>query len=309
MASNKIDLVYVLGSGSAWQNNEIRYSLRSVQQNLKGVRNIYVIGENPGIFSDKIRHIYFPDELRQNADGNMARKIIRACQEPDLSNNFLFMNDDFIINKPMVASKIPWINKGNMAERNASYWTNTLYRRRLFRTFEVLRQRGLPTMQYDYHAPMLMNKQSFPEVMSKFDFEAGIGYTFRSIYGNVMKLPSIPLEGQKVTVYKSFDLDGLRKHVKDAWFVGYNDSGLNASLKMWMKLLFPELSIYEKPTVESSRGEAVAKWFSEGCKYHDGIAIFAQYCPKNRTFIKYLQSRHTEISEKRLKIAMTAWLR
>lgn len=304
-----IDLVYVLGSGSAWQNNEIRYSLRSVHENLQGVRNIFVIGENPGVFSENVRHIYFPDELRHNADGNMARKIIRACQEDDLSDDFLFMNDDFIINKPITASEIPWINKGDMAKRPVSHWNNTLYRRRLFRTFDILRKRGLPTIQYDYHAPMLMNKHSFIEVMSNFNYEDDIGYTFRSLYGNFMRLPSVSLDGQKVTVYKSFTLEGLREHVKDALFVGYNDSGLNSSLKMWLKLTFPDPSIYEIPTHETQRSEAVAKWFADGCRYHEGVALFTQFCPKNRTFIKYLNSRHTEISEKRLKIALTAWLR
>lgn len=308
MAHDKVDLVYVLGSGSVWSNNEIRYSLRSVQKNLKGVRNIYVIGVNPGIFTDNIRHIYFPDELRQNADGNMARKIIRACQEEDLSDDFLFMNDDFIIHKPMTAPEIPWLDKGDMSKRPSAYWNNTLYRKRLCRTFEVLRDRGLPTLQYDYHAPMLMNKHEFPKLMSQFDYESGIGYTFRSLYGNCMRLPSVHLEGQKVTVYKSYDMPSLEQHVRDAWFVGFNDAGLNGTLKIWLKLMFPHPSEYEQPTFDSTRSEAVAEWYKRGCNYNEGVALFEQFCPKNRTFIKYLQTRHNAISEKRLKISLQTWL-
>lgn len=309
MEGDSIDLVYVLGSGSAWENNEMRYSLRSVEKNLAGVRNVYVVGENPGIFSDKVFHIYYPDLLKQNADGNMARKILRACQENALSDNWLFMNDDFIINKPMVASEIPWLDKGDMAKHPPSHWNNNLYRRRLRRTYDVLKNRGYKTMQYDYHAPMLMNKHAFQDVMALFDFEDHIGYTFRSLYGNVMELPSIHLDGQKVTIYRHYDTDTLREYVHDAWFVGYNDSGLNASLKLWLKHTFPEKSKYERPTIEVTKSEAVAKWFASGCDYLDGIAIFARFTERNKPFVKYLQSRHNEVSEKRLKIALQSWLR
>jgi hypothetical protein len=42
-----MDLVYVLGSGSRWGDNELRYSLRSVEKHLKGYNNVYLVGDKP----------------------------------------------------------------------------------------------------------------------------------------------------------------------------------------------------------------------------------------------------------------------
>ena len=197
-----IDLVYVLGTGSVWKNNELRFSLRSVAKNMAGVGNIWIIGENPGFLSPEIRHIYYPDELgKDNADGNMARKILRACKEPDLSEDFVFMNDDFIINKPLIAAEIPCLHKGDMKNRPPEFWTKEKYRKRLRRTFDVLTANKYPTIQYDYHAPMIMSKTLFPACMENFDYAHDIGYTFRSLYGNYCRIPASPLGMYKKTVY------------------------------------------------------------------------------------------------------------
>lgn len=303
------DVVYILGRGSIWSNNELRFSLRSVEKNLGGVGKVYVIGENPGWFTQNIIHIYYPDEVGpKNADGNMARKILRACREPDLSDNFLFMNDDFIIYKPVVASEIPWYDKGDMKDRPEKFWRTQFYRYRLRRTFDVLRSRGLPTMQYDYHAPMLMNKHEFPKVMAQFDYAADIGYTFRSLYGNMMNLPSIHLNGQKKTIYMKYDEKGLRKYVENCTFIGYNDLALNSAFKRFLEVTFPEPSKYEIEVIGDERTNVVKEWFENGCDYNKGVAIFEKFTVRNIRLIKYFQSRNDNLSKKRLKMTLQAWL-
>ncbi len=42
----KIDLVYILGKGSKWSDNEIRFSLRSIEKYFD-YRKIFIIGEKP----------------------------------------------------------------------------------------------------------------------------------------------------------------------------------------------------------------------------------------------------------------------
>ena len=300
------DLVYVLGTGSGWRNNEIRYSLRSVQKNMKGVGNIWVIGEDTGFFTDKVRHIYHPDELtkHRNADGNMALKILRACAEPELSENFLFMNDDFIINKPIVAGEIPWLHKNDMATRDHKFWTSQFYRFRLRRTFDVLKERGLPTMQYDYHAPMLMNKNHFPRVMEQFDYKEDIGYTFRSLYGNSMALPCEPIGQWKVTIYKEFNFYGIQKHVKNATFVGYNDKGLYKSLMYWLQSTFPDRSRYEN-NAPFNDITAIQAWLEDPHDFAKGIELFTRYS-KHGNLAAQVNLRETPALRERLKQKLAA---
>jgi GT2 family glycosyltransferase len=304
-----IDLVYVLGSGSKWGNMEMRYSLRSVEKNLSGYRNIYVVGDNPGFLTDQVIFIPYRDEIGpKNADGNMTRKILRACIEEGLSDWFLFMNDDFIINRPVKAAEVPWYHKGDMATFSPQYWSTELYRKRLRRTMEVLKGNGLSTLMYDYHAPMLMNKHDFPKVMAEFDYTADIGYTFRSLYGNCLKLPAARLNTQKKTIYTSYSPQELQKITAEPLFVGFNDRGLSSPFKMWLQKYFPSACTYEHPENKQLRGDEVKAWFNSGCDYKTGIEIFARHTIRNHKLVRYFRTRHDDLSEKRLKMTMKAWL-
>lgn len=303
-----VDLVYVLGTGSQWGNNEIKYSIRSVEKNLSGYRNIYIIGEKVPFFNDKVIQIQYPDEVGgKNADGNMARKILRACKEEALSDWFLFMNDDFIINKPISASEIKWFHKGDMSTFPASYWGTQFYRKRLRRTMDVLRGNNLPAIMYDYHAPMLMNKNDFPKVMAQFDYAVDIGYTFRSLYGNCLKLPATRLSSEKKTIYTSYSPQDLQKITVDPIFIGFNDRGLSGSFKLWLQKKFPVTSSYERPDNSRQKAEEVRAWFNSGCNYREGVEIFASYTVRNQKLVRYFRSRHDELAEKRLKMTLKAW--
>lgn len=272
-----IDLVYVLGTGSKWKDNEIRFSLRSVEKYLKGYRNIYVVGECPS-FLQNVIHIPATDEFDPavNADGNMILKLLKACALPDLSDDFVFMNDDFVFLKPVVASEIKWMHKGDMKDRPDSFWKEQFYRHRLRRTYEVLRDLGETTLQYDYHAPMLMNKHSFREVMERFDFSEGIGLTFRSLYGNVMKLPAEHLTDQKRTVYRNYKLTELREYLEPATFLGYNDYGLTKSLIYYLAESFPECSKFENSEIKD-RVIEISTWLKGDRNYEQGVDLFSRY--------------------------------
>ena len=41
-----ISVVYPLGTGSKWQNNELRYSLRSLSK-ISGIGDVFIVGEKP----------------------------------------------------------------------------------------------------------------------------------------------------------------------------------------------------------------------------------------------------------------------
>ena len=301
---SSIDLVYVLGSGSAWHNNELRFSLRSVERNLSGVRHIYVVGEDPGFLTDQVKYIHHPDPLHQNADGNMALKILRACQEEELSEDFLFMNDDFIIARPIEAYRIPWLHKGNFKDRTEKFWKAQFYRYRLHRTYLALKERNLPTLQYDYHAPMLMNRLEFPRVMAQFDFEEGIGYTFRSLYGNVLALPAIPVDGHKVTIYNPYTVDQINRRVGLASFVGYNDEGLNDALKIWLWQQFPRQSRYEKDACNDIVIR-IAAWMESERDYQEGVEIFCDMV-KSRNLQLLFRSRETPSLHAKLTYKLTS---
>ena len=292
MKKNLVDLVYVLGKGSRWQDNEIRFSLRSVTKNLKNAGKIFIVGQIPDFVKNCI-HVPCADIFDPviNADGNMTHKLLTVCNRKDLSENFLFMNDDFIINQPVAANEIKWLHKGDMANQPPSYWTSQFYRHRLKRTFDELKARGMTTLQYDYHAPMLMNKHSFISVMKEFDYTTDIGYTFRSLYGNNMKLPTIPVQGQKKTFFKFHTITQINDLSNNINFIGYNDQGLNDSLKWWLIDRFPNKCKYEAAR-PNDRIFDIYFWIKKGKPYKEGVAIFSKYF-KHQNLILLFNERDT----------------
>jgi hypothetical protein len=244
----KTDVVYVLGSGSNWQNNEIRFSLRSIVENLKGLGNVYVIGEKPDWMQNVI-HIMWPDEFGPgNADGNIIRKVLRACKEESLSEQFLFINDDHLILKPIEASEVPYIHKGDMNTFPEIYFKRDYWRTRLKRTRDVLNFKELPCLHYDCHVPILFDKNVFPEVMSQFDYGIKPGYTMKSLYANSVSndIDPVLLDGQKMTVFKHFNKEELNKRLEHCTFMSFNDAGLNLELKLWLIERFGSQSSFEK---------------------------------------------------------------
>ena len=293
MKKNLIDLVYVLGKGSRWQNNELRFSLRSVIKNLNNVGNIFIVGEIPDFVKNCI-HVPCADIFDPiiNADGNMTHKLLTVCQRADLSENFLFMNDDFIINQPIAANKIQWLHKGDMATQPPSYWITQFYRHRLKRTFDELKAHDMTTIQYDYHAPMLMNKFSFISVMQQFDYASDIGYTFRSLYGNSLQLPAIPVINQKTVIFKYYTLAEINSKTFNINFVGFNDMGLNDSLKWWLIERFPNKCKYETVRPDD-RIFDIYFWIKKGNPYQEGTAIFKKYF-RHKHLAEMFEDRETE---------------
>lgn len=297
--NDPIDVVYILGSGSRWYNNELRFSLRSLQKNLIGYRNIYVIGENPGFLSG-IRYVKHPDELGpSNADGNIARKVLKACSISELSDNFLFINDDHIIIKPVNVRDIPPYHKGDMNAYPDKHFNSGQWRRRLYRTREVLRKTGLTTYNFDCHVPMLINKHLFPKALSMFDYEFGIGYTMKSMYGNVVfKDLGAELYYQKKTVFNHYSLSQIEHRLASSTFMSFNDDGINASLKKFLHFNFPIPSQYETGNISDPYIE-VLDWIHKGKNYADGVALFSKFM-KNRNMIRIFN--HGETPDLRVKL-------
>jgi hypothetical protein len=304
MASQKsknIDVVYVLGKGSNWRNNEIRFSLRALEKNLKGVRKVWIIGEDPG-FVKNVTVIPYPDEMGiNNADGNIIRKVLRACLEPDITENFLFINDDHLVMKPVVAAEIPPYRKMDLTTCPDSYFQDNSWRGRLWRTKNILLKKGYTTFHYDAHVPIVFNKNIFPEVISRFDYHMDIGYTMKSLYGNVVHQGGVPLRGEKVVIFRPYIMGDIIRMTKNRGFVAFNDDGLKIQLKEWLYVNFPDPSKYEKKGEEDPFFKLM-RWaiskdrdFKEGCRLYDlygNSKKVKKFLSKKESEARYMKLEH-----------------
>lgn len=293
---NKTDVVYVLGAGSPWKNNELRFSIRSLVKNLKGFRRIYIVGEKPSWIKNVV-HIPFPDVFTngQNNDGNIIKKVLRACEIKGLSQNFLFINDDHFIIKPIEVLNIPPYQKGDMTTFTPEYFELNFWRLRLWRTKNILVKKGYSAYHYDCHTPIIFNKKKFVEVISQFDYEKNQGYTMKSLYGNVVYNHGVPLDGNKKVIFRNFIYNDILERLKSCTFCSVNDSGLNLDFKIYLYRHFPDQSEFEKDEMNSCITE-VLEWLDSDRNYEKGVEIYMKY-GKSVNIKRFLLTR-TERSAK-----------
>lgn len=101
-----MDVVYILGTGSLCNNEEIRYSLRALEQNMLDMGKLFIIGEDPGFLKD-FTHIPARDIYKQKWQNGYS-KIRMAASLAEVSDEFLLMNDDFFMLEPFNGAEFPF---------------------------------------------------------------------------------------------------------------------------------------------------------------------------------------------------------
>lgn len=246
--TNKIDVVYVLGTGSNWQNNELRLSIRSVAENLKDMGSVFVVGEDPG-FLKYVTHVYYPDDFENNnADANIINKLLHICELGKLSENFLVMADDSFILSPVKAANIPHYTKGDLKNFNQrpGYFNVNIWRQRLGRTKDILIMNKLSTWHFDCHLPFIVNKKKFVEIFKRFDYASFIGYTWKSIYGNAAMVHPELLKSMDYSIFLKYTDQELQRRLSHFPFMSVNDGGLTENVKAWLQNRFPNPCKFEK---------------------------------------------------------------
>ena len=179
---NMIDVVYPLGDGSRWGNNELRFSLRSLQRHLRDLGRVFVVGRRPAWLVEAV-HIPMEDVHRHNKDANLIDKVLAACWA-GVSERFLRLSDDQCLLRPVAARDLKAYHLGPLDEKRGGFWGFGKWKRRLRRTYGLLLHEGLPTLHYDSHIPMLYQRERFVQVMSRWPYREGLGYCINTLYFN-----------------------------------------------------------------------------------------------------------------------------
>lgn len=224
-----MDVVYILGTGSKWQNNEIRYSLRSLQ-NIKHDR-VFVIGERPE-WLEGIIHVPAGDIFGSQKQKNALHKLSVALKT-DVSDDFILMNDDFFILKPTV---VRYAYKGTLQE-SLTGRAGGLYREALKNTIA----RFPAGFDYSLHIPFIYNKHKLAETIATCDDKPVL---LRALYGNMHQVGGCQMDDVKLNTLRDFNL-GLALGLGD--YVSSSDELVtrDLSFRHWLQERFPNPSKYE----------------------------------------------------------------
>jgi hypothetical protein len=226
-------IVIPLGSGSRHGNRELLYALRSFEKHLKGISNVVIVGECPE-FLQNIIHIPFKDLSHKQA--NIRSKILAACDDDRVSEDFCFLNDDVFLLQDLDINSIPYWYSGDLSTYKEE-GTKAL--------IEELGWRELPTKRFDLHQPITYNKQKFIEAVSGFHDRCLI----KSTYCNYWKIEGEPIVDIKVRHPHSYQWICENLPGRIYFSVGENKEvsadGLNPSMWKFLDKQFPNKSKYE----------------------------------------------------------------
>jgi hypothetical protein len=168
-----LDIVYLFRH-SNHQDQEIRFSLRSIARNLPFIRKVWIFGDRPAFLTDDksvvehIPHAYMAALLGYKTPvRNDFLMVFLASLIPGVAFDFVRFSDDYIVLQPLsrqqlcIARALEDLNQTTM--RGTGRWKAMLWR-----TFEILREHGYAGYNFESHVPQPLDRKVVFEAFMAF---------------------------------------------------------------------------------------------------------------------------------------------
>jgi hypothetical protein len=174
-------------------------------------------------------------EYRENKpEGCKARKIMENVKVLcEMSDEFIFVNDDYFFLRPL---EIKYYHKGEIREHMEVVKTGDYYRH-LLATDCALKKRGLNTLHFDVHYPIVYNSKELLKVIEMYDWDIPDAYVLKSLYCNTLGIEGEYREDCKVYKQEWKTWEGE--------MFSSSDSNFDKELQNFLLNLYPEQSFFE----------------------------------------------------------------
>ena len=225
------DLIYILKADI--DTEELKYSLRSVEQNFP-INRVWFVGGQPEGLEPDIR-------LKHDQVGNSKWEMIRssmwkAVSDERLSEDFFLFNDDFFVMEPVDTDSFRNFVDGTLERRIDELHSESgmnPYTRTLFKLEQELKTMHEPTMNFDVHLPMLLNKEQVRSTLYKCSSPQ-----MRSAIGNINRLPFVIHPDVKV-----YDLESVP--VNETYLSTNDDTFKKGNVGKYIRETFTTKSRFE----------------------------------------------------------------
>lgn len=245
-----MDVLYVLGTGSTHNNQELRYSLRSLARYAQNIGRVYVVGECPRwINKNVVTHIPCDDPYDRKCK-NIWHKVFYATEYSNISNEFLLSSDDIFHIKPIDLDNYPYFHKNGGKVGVDSSLRNTRIWEIMEETKFLLRKYRYPMEDYGgghclHHVDSEILRH-MPKMMV--DVLSGLyGGAFDVIMGNAI----VKLKHPATTPRRDVKLCSVEneedffKQLGDTESFSINDKAWDDFVGKWLRKEFKEKCIYE----------------------------------------------------------------
>lgn len=262
-----IDVLIPLDNGSRYENMELKYCLRSIEKYLTGVRNVWVVGEQPLFINwANVIHVPYKDntnnwrrahniygkimaginftEAKYVKFNNGDEKLVHAMA---LTDSFLFMNDDHFLLNEYDAARFPYYHRGHIF--NQDYSKNQPQLTQMANTvYELLKNPTLSNknlLDYSIHCPILYHKASFRALTASLpDRWPEHGYEVKSFYAN-SDIIGENVYQEDLKFREPMKRDEIYKELEGRDWFSTGDKALRGFLPEVLEELYPNKSIYE----------------------------------------------------------------
>jgi hypothetical protein len=210
----------------------LKASIRSVSK-LYPDAEIIIIGDKP-TWLRRCIHIPFKEKAFSKGYVNVWNKMMIVANK--FYNPFIWMNDDFILNKPFDWHDSQMCYK-DLEYRKSGVSEGNFYNTRINRTFSLLEGLKLGSECYDTHQPMVID----PTVIKWMNYHFKMtdnAYLFKTLYGQVTK------SAYKQYEYAHCKINSMDDYISDMIYFSTSDKWSHDDLKR-LNALFPEKCIFE----------------------------------------------------------------
>ena len=184
-----MDVLYYIGCGSHHNNDELRYSLRSLHQHCQDVDRVFVVGNKPA-FLRNVQYLWVEDKFEWWRN---AFEKTKAAINAGISDEFLLMNDDFFMTSDFKAAKYPFYHRGEMPSV-----AQNKYQEVIVQTKKILQGLNASLFHYGVHCPIRIEAKKYLELEKYFTHPVSA----RCLYGNLF-CKGIRTDDNKGTILKN----------------------------------------------------------------------------------------------------------
>lgn len=260
-----MDAVYLFRH-SVFDDQEIRYSLRSIQKHLPCIRKVWIFGDRPAFLSDDtsiVEHVP-QSAIARIADfptpvTNFFHMMFLSSLIPELDAEYLLFCDDFILIDELpieLARQSRYLaDLGEAKSRGHGLWLDCLWR-----TYDLLKRLGYPGHNFETHTPTYLRRQwvldaycDFKDFTTHDRFFGMLGPT--AILNHVVKHKGIELthlatEGTRAGFWhEKPTYEAVVESSRGKLFFNFDDDAYGDAIRRFLSERFPDKSIYEKSDI------------------------------------------------------------
>lgn len=221
-------------------DDEIRWSVRSIEQNYQGKSKITIIGDKPPWYSGH----YIPQaRVGKHATNrpfrDMLTKVWTMATHSEIDQEFVWMMDDVYLIKPVTIDDLATPRAVRWFESESNSW-----QKRKRNTMVALTQAGRTTHDYATHLPHVAEKDKLRHIYDEFNLHENT-MLWEVLYGNTFRgHPQSPFPFFR-RIQKKIGLEDLKQLTAESKVFNHTASAWCPSVREFLSELMPNPSTCE----------------------------------------------------------------